>query len=24
MQAGRLYKDPRGLASTDRHLIAAE
>jgi imidazolonepropionase-like amidohydrolase len=24
MQAGRLYKDPRGQAATDRHLIAAE
>lgn len=24
MQAGRLHKDPRGLASADRHLIAAE
>ena len=24
MQAGRLYKDPRGQASADRHLIAAE
>ena len=24
MQAGRLYKDPRGLAQADRHLVAAE
>lgn len=24
MQAGRLYKDPRGQAQADRHLIAAE
>jgi imidazolonepropionase-like amidohydrolase len=24
MQAGRLYKDPRGQPATDRHLIAAE
>ena len=24
MQAGRLYKDPRGQAPADRHLIAAE
>ena len=24
MQAGRLYKDPRGQAPADRHLVAAE